>query len=75
MTGNDDSRTEAHLDQGDISPETEGLSSEEQAQMHAQPGRGAKQVDGANPSDAQVDEHVSSDNQPGAGNADAGQTS
>ncbi len=68
-----DSRKEALLDQGDVSPETENLSSEEMAQMHVSHGRGGESVDGADPSDEQLDEHVSGDNQPGAKNAEAGQ--
>lgn len=70
-----DSRKEALLNQGDVSAETEQLSSEELQQMHVPHGRGGEQVDGADPSDEQVDEHVSSENQPGASNAGAGQKS
>lgn len=68
-----DSRKEALLDQSDVSPETENLSSEEMAQMGVAHGRGGESVDGADPSDEQIDEHVSGDNQPGAKNAEAGQ--
>ncbi len=74
MTDRDsDTRREAHLNAGDVSPETEQLSSEETAQMHVSPGRGGGAVDGADPSDEQVDEHVSGETQPGASNAGAGQ--
>ena len=65
-----DSRKEALLEQGDVSPDTESLSSEEAAQMHVSHGRGGQPVDGADPSDGQLNEHVSGDNQPGAENAE-----
>jgi hypothetical protein len=65
-----DSRKEALLGQGDVSPDTENLSSEEMAQMGAAHGRGGQSVDGADPTDEQLSEHVSGDNQPGAKNAE-----
>ncbi len=65
-----DSRKEALLDQGDVSAETEELSSQEQAQLGGHPGRGGGQVDGADPSDEQVDARISGENQPGAKNAE-----
>jgi len=65
-----DSRKEALLEQGDVSADAENLSSEEMQQMGTTPGRGGNSVDGADPSDEQVDSHVSGDNQPGAKNAD-----
>ena len=33
-------------------------------------GRGGQEVDGADPADEQIDEHISGDNQPGAKNAE-----
>ena len=69
-----DSRKEALLEQGDVSAETEELSSQEQAQMHVSPGRGGGAVDGADPGDEQVDAHISGDNQPGARNAEDSKT-
>jgi hypothetical protein len=66
-----DSRKEALLEQGDVTPDAEELSSEEQQQMGVSHGRGGQSVDGANASDEQIDEHVSGDNQPGAKNAEA----
>lgn len=68
--GKGDSRKEALLDQGEVSAGAEGLSSQEQAQLHVSHGRGGQEVDGADPSDEQIDEHVSGDNQPGAKNAE-----
>ncbi|WP_424950093.1 hypothetical protein [Deinococcus sp.] len=65
-----DSRKEALLNQGDVSPEAEELSSQEQAQLHVSHGRGGQEVDGADPTDEQIDRHVSGDNQPGARNAE-----
>ena len=65
-----DSRKEALLDQGEVSAEAGQLSSQEQAQLHVSHGRGGQEVDGADPSDEQIDEHVSGDNQPGAKNAE-----
>ena len=68
--GKGDSRKDALLDQGEVSAEAEELSSQEQAQLHVSHGRGGQSVDGADPSDEQIDEHVSGDNQPGAKNAE-----
>ena len=53
-----DSRKEALLDQGEVSAEAGQLSSQEQAQLHVSHGRGGQEVDGADPSDEQIDEHV-----------------
>ncbi len=65
-----DSRKEALLEQGDVSADTESLSDQEREQMGVSHGRGGESVDGADPSDEQIDSHVSGDNQPGAKNAD-----
>ena len=65
-----DSRKDALLDQGEVSAEAGQLSSQEQAQLHVSHGRGGQEVDGADPSDEQLGEHVSGDNQPGAKNAE-----
>ena len=73
--GKGDSRKEALLDQGEVSAEAEELSSQEQAQLHVSHGRGGQSVDGADPTDEQIDEHVSGDNQPGARNAEVNRES
>ena len=65
-----DSRKDALLDQGEVSAEAGQDSSQEQAQLHVSHGRGGQEVDGADPSDEQIDEHVSGDNQPGAKNSE-----
>ena len=65
-----DSRKDALLNQGEVSAEAGQLSSQEQAQLHVSHGRGGQEVDGADPSDEQIDEHISGDNQPGAKNAE-----
>jgi hypothetical protein len=41
-----DSRKEALLEQGDVTPDAEELSSEEQQQMGVSHGRGGQSVDG-----------------------------
>lgn len=43
---------------GDMTPGTEALSDQEAAEFNAEPGRGARQVPGAVPSDEYIEEHV-----------------
>jgi hypothetical protein len=59
MTRNDSAQSDQPAEQPEMTADTENLSSSEAAKMHSVPGRGARDEQGADPSDESVDERIS----------------
>ena len=59
MTRNDSAKSDQSAEQPEMTADTEQLSSSEAAKMQSVAGRGAKDEQGADPSDESVDEGVS----------------
>ncbi|BDP40363.1 hypothetical protein DAETH_03320 [Deinococcus aetherius] len=66
MTSKGQNEQKQHADGGDVpASDTTDLSQQEIAELNARPGRGARQVEGADPSDDFVFEHVEGDDAQG----------
>ena len=66
MTSDGRNEQKQHADGGDVpASDTTDLSQQEIAQLGGRPGRGAREVEGADPSDDYVFEHVEGDDAQG----------